>query len=101
MIYVIVASLVGWAAFLSRALRKAPPRYRRPAVWAAVAWLLIESGVLLSTIAEQRHWTLHHSQLGVAAFLLPAAGLACSAIGALAWRQARRDTLAGQEPAGS
>jgi hypothetical protein len=100
-IYVIVASLVGWAAFLSLARRKAPPRYRRLAVWVGAAWLCLESGVLLSTVAQQRHWTLHHSVLGVAALLLPVAGMACVAIAALAWRQARTIALSSQEPADS
>jgi protein-S-isoprenylcysteine O-methyltransferase Ste14 len=86
-IYLIVASFVGWAAFLIQARRKAPPRYQKPAVWIAIAGLVIESGVLLSTIAEQHHWTLHHSVLGVTAFLLPVAGLGCLVIAALKWRR--------------
>jgi protein-S-isoprenylcysteine O-methyltransferase Ste14 len=101
MIYVIMVGTVGWVAFLNRARRKAPPRYRKPAVWAAVAGLLLEAAVLLPMLAQQRHWTLHRSVLGVGAFLLPVAGLACLAIGGVAWRHGRAIAFPSQEPADS
>lgn len=88
MIYLIVASFVGWAAFLIHARRKAPPRYQKPAAWIAIAGLVIESGVLLSTIAEQRT-TGRCTTVSLASrrSLLPAAGMGCLVIAALKWRR--------------
>jgi hypothetical protein len=78
---------IGWAGFLITAQFKAPVRLRSAIRWIAIAGLLLELGVTLSMIADQRHWTLHHSALGVTAFLLPVASLACLAIAAAAWRR--------------
>jgi hypothetical protein len=57
--------------------------------WLAVGGVLLAAQGLLTQTAMEHHWTLHHSALGVAVFLLPVAGLACIAVSL--WRlQAHR-----------
>ena len=80
-------SLVLWVGLLLTAQLRMPIERRSVTRWIALAWVLIESGVVLSMIASQRHWTLHHSALGAIAFLLPVAGLACVAMVAVSWRR--------------
>jgi hypothetical protein len=87
LIWIAMASLVGWVGFLVMAQFRAPTQLRSFIRWIAIAWLLIEAGVVLSMIASQRHWTLHHTALGVIGFLLPVLALACLAMGAVSWRR--------------
>jgi hypothetical protein len=80
--------LIGWPVVLLLPVRRrVPVRLRSVIRWIALAQVLIQSGVVLSTTASQHHWTLHHSALGVIALLLPVAGLACLAMAAVSWRR--------------
>jgi hypothetical protein len=82
-----IVGVIGWAGFLVTAMRRAPFRLQPVCRWIGTGGLLVACGVLVAEIASQRRWTLHHSALGVAAFLLPVAGLACLAIAAVTWRR--------------
>ena len=89
-------SIVVWAGFLLTAQFRAPIELRSATRWIAMGGLLLESGLMLSTIASQRHWTLRHTALGVIGFLLPVAALACLAMAAASWRRRtsrRRESL--------
>lgn len=88
-VFLAIAGVMSWAGLLVGAQLKAPVQLRPVARWVGTGGLLVICGVLLSEIAIQQHWTLHHSALGVAAFLLPVSGLACLGIAAITWR--RRD----------
>jgi hypothetical protein len=86
-----VIALIGWAVvLLLPARRRLSVRQRMVMRWIALAQVLIESGVVLSATANQRHWTLHHSALGAIALLLPVAGLACLVMAVVSWRRRPR-----------
>lgn len=84
-----IVGVICWAGLLLTTRRRAPFQLRPVYRWIGTGGLLVACGILLAEIASQRHWTLHHSALGVAVFLLPAAGLACLGMAAVTWR--RRD----------
>ena len=81
-----MASGVCWVGFLVMARFRAPVQRRLAFRWIGIAGVLVESGIVLSMIASQRHWTLHHTALGVIGFLLPVGALASLARAAIAWR---------------
>ena len=58
--------------------------------WIMLASLLVTSGESLSMIARELQLRLYHSILGVAVFLLPAAGLMCLGLAALSWQRRSR-----------
>jgi hypothetical protein len=87
LILIAAVALIAWAGLLLAAQVRVHMQLRSVIRWIAMAWLLVESGVLLSMIASQRHWTLHHTTLGAIAFLLPVAGLPCVVMAAVSWRR--------------
>ena len=89
-VLIAIVGVISWAGFLISAQLKAPVQLRPVTRWIATGGLLVMCGVLLSEIANQQRWTLHHSALGVAAFLLPVSGLACLGMGAVTWRRRHR-----------
>jgi hypothetical protein len=87
LILISIISIVSWSGVLITARWKLRAERRSVTQWMALAIVLIQSGVVLSTTASQRHWTLHHVALGAIAFVLPVAGLACLAMAAVSWRR--------------
>jgi hypothetical protein len=86
-----VIMLIVWIGLLLLTHYKVPVERRLVAMWIARGGLLLASGQLLVQIASQRHWTLHHSALGVAGLLLSVAGVVCSANAAVsAWSRTHR-----------
>jgi hypothetical protein len=89
------AGVICWPALLLRARRIAPVRLRPVVSWLSTGTFLFLCDGLVSTLAIQLHWTLHHSAVGVAAFLLPVGTLACLGIGAVTgWRRRFRQPRA-------
>jgi hypothetical protein len=88
-VFVLIAiiGVISWTGFLVVLRLKAPAELRPVAGWVATAGLLVTGGVSLAELADQQHWTLHHSALGVAAFLLPVSGLACLGMAAATWHR--------------
>jgi hypothetical protein len=83
--------LVFWVGLLLLTHYKVPAERRSIPLWIATGCLLVASQQLIGQIASQRHWTAHHSALGVAEVVLDVAGVVCCTTAAVsAWRRTRR-----------
>ncbi len=86
-----VIMLMVWVGILLTTRYKVPAQRRSIPTWIATGGLLVASQLFLLQIASQQHWTVHHSVLGVAWFLLAIAGAVCFVTATvLAWRRIRR-----------
>jgi fermentation-respiration switch protein FrsA (DUF1100 family) len=86
-----ISTFIGFAGILVWPHHKAPVDRRRVLRWVASGGLLFSSSNLLSQIASQQDWTLHHSALGAAVLLMDLAVLPCLAKALFSlWRWRRR-----------
>jgi drug/metabolite transporter (DMT)-like permease len=75
-----IGQFIVWVGLLLLSHYRVRAERRPGSRWIAAGGLLLASGFLLVQIASRRHWTFHHSAVGVAGLLLDLAALACIAM---------------------